>query len=267
MNMLDGKLTELAEQQRVGLMAHLVAGYRTLDECREVALGMARNGADILEIQIPFSDPTADGPVITTACQTALRNGTTPRDALDLAADIVATCRVPVLIMSYFNLLFRWPGGLEGFLTEAAKAGVAGTIVPDIPPEEQDEPYFDRCRSAGLHPIVLVSPNVPRQRLLELKRYASGLIYATARVGTTGAETDVADQGLVDFLTQVRRTFDLPVAVGFGIRSRAHIESLAGTAQVAIVGTQFLRTLEAGGTAALIEEVRRLAGNPNRATG
>jgi tryptophan synthase alpha chain len=260
MNLLDTTLTRLEAEHRVGLMAHLVAGYRSLEESREVAIGLARNGADILEIQIPFSDPTADGPVITTACQRALAGGATPRAALDLAGEVVAACGVPVLMMSYYNLLFRWPGGLAAFVADAAARGVAGTIVPDIPPEEAEDAYYDRCRGAGLHPVVLVSPNVPEARFRELKPYASGLVYATARVGTTGAASDLDAEAVRDFLRSVHRTFELPVAVGFGIGSREQIDSLAGAAQIAAVGTRLLRTLEAQGVSGLIEEVRQLAG-------
>ena len=110
-----------------------------------------------------------------------------------------------------------------------------------------------------MHPIVLISPNVPDARLAELKPCASGLVYATARVGTTGAATDVEHAALHGFLARVRRTFALPVAVGFGIRSRAQVAALAGAADVAVVGTKLLGTLESQGIEALLAEVRELA--------
>ena len=116
MQRLEHALAALKSRGRVGIMAHMVAGYRTREESREVALALARNGADLLEIQVPFSDPTADGPVITTACQAALEGGATPRHALELAGEVVERTGVPVLLMSYYNLLLRWPGGLDGFL-------------------------------------------------------------------------------------------------------------------------------------------------------
>jgi len=259
-NLLDEKLGRLATEGRVGLMAHLVAGYRSLAESKEIARGLAENGADILEIQIPFSDPTADGPVITAACQAALRAGTRPRDALELARDAVASTGVPVLLMSYANILVRWPGGMEAFLAEAAAGGIAGIIVPDLPPEEEDGRYYRGARAAGLHPILVVSPNVPAERLRVLAPHASGLIYATARVGTTGAASDLGHDALKGFLTLVHETCGLPIAVGFGIRNRAQIDALAGSAEVAVVGSQLLRALDERGVEAVFAEVRALAG-------
>jgi len=259
MNALDLKLKEIAAERRVGLMAHMVAGYRTLEESRKVARNLAENGADILEIQIPFSDPTADGPVITEACQVALHGGTTPADALELAREAAAG-GTPVLVMSYFNLLFKWPGGLEAFFAEVARAGVSGLIVPDIPPEEKSERYFEGAREAGLHPIVLVSPNVSGKRLSQLKPFASGLVYATARVGTTGASSDIEERSLRDFLGKVKAEFELPVALGFGIGEREQIEALRGIAEVAVVGTRLLRTLKEEGLEALYSRVKELSG-------
>jgi len=258
-NRLDEKLRDLAAERRVGLMAHLVAGYRTREESRAVALNLAAGGADILEIQIPFSDPTADGPVITAACQAALLAGARPRDALKLAGEVAAASGLPVLLMSYFNILFRWPGGLAAFAREAAERGITGTIVPDIPPEEGGGEYHATMRRAGLHPILVVSPNVPEKRLRDLAPHGSGLVYATARVGTTGAATDLGSDELRDFLSVARRALGLPLAVGFGIHERRQIEALAGLAEVAVVGTRFLRTLESGGPEGVLEEARRLA--------
>ena len=144
--------------------------------------------------------------------------------------------------------------------SEAARAGVAGLIVPDIPPEEKSERYFEGAREAGLHPIVLVSPNVSEKRLSELKPFASGLVYATARVGTTGASSDIEERSLREFLGRVKAEFELPVALGFGIGERKQIEALRGIAEVAVVGTRLLRTLKEEGLEALYKQVRNLAG-------
>ncbi len=240
-------------------MAHLVAGYRSLEESRDVALGLARNGADILEIQIPFSDPTADGPVITEACQHALAEGVRPRDVFDLAGEVIRETGVPVVLMSYFNLLFRWSGGLESFVEQAASCGISGLIVPDIPPEETQEPYYRICRDAGVDPVVVLSPNMPEGRLAELKPISSGFVYATARVGTTGTASDTEGEALKAFLDRVNRVFALPVAVGFGIRSRRQLEQLEGYAAVGVIGTHFLRVLQKQGKEGVIEEIRSLA--------
>lgn len=258
MNLLDRKLKQLKDENRVGVMAHLIAGYRSRQESLDVAMALAGNGADILEIQIPFSDPTADGPVITEACQAALKGGAKPGDALDLARTVIEETGTPVLLMSYFNILFRWPGGLEAFIKAAAETSVSGLIVPDIPPEETADPYYSLCRDAGIHPVVVLSPNMPEDRLRELKPFASGLVYATARVGTTGAASDVTDSGLQDFLAGAGRCLDLPIAVGFGIQSREQILGLQGAAQVGVTGTYLLRALNAGGIDGITEAIQSL---------
>jgi len=257
-NALDDLLSELKRAGRVGVMAHLVAGYPSEQESKDLAKALAENGADILEIQIPFSDPTADGPVITAACQKALQTGTKPRFALELAAQVVKATARPVLIMSYLNILFRWPGGVERFLREAAAAGVCGTIVPDIPPEEDHEGYFTLCPRSGVHPIIVVSPNVPRERLAVLKSAASGMVYTTSRVGTTGAASDVADPTLRGFLQTLHQEIGLPVAVGFGIRDRRQIEALSGLAEVAVVGTYLLETFQNAGVKGAASALRAL---------
>ncbi len=254
-------MAAVARAGRAGIMAHLVAGFRSMDESRALACGLAENGADVLEIQIPFSDPTADGPVITAACTVAIAAGATPRASLALAGEVIRAAGAPVFLMSYYNILFRWPGGPSAFFAEAAALGVAGLIVPDLPPDEDAEHYFDGCRAAGLHPVLVVSPNIPDARLAELAPYASGLVYTTARVGTTGAESQVRDAAFIEYMGRLRKAFGaVPIAVGFGIRSRAQVEALAGLADLAVVGTHLLSTLAEKGRDAACAELARAAG-------
>ncbi len=254
-------MAAIARTGRAGIMAHLVAGFRSLEESEALACGLAGNGADVLEIQIPFSDPTADGPVITAACTAALAAGATPRAALALAGRVTRAADVPVFLMSYYNILFRWEGGPRAFFAEAAALGVAGLIVPDLPPDEDAEHYFDGCRAAGLHPVLVVSPNITDNRLAALAPYASGLVYTTARVGTTGAESRVLDPAFSAYMGRLRKAFGaLPIAVGFGIRSRAQVEALAGLAELAVVGTQLLSALAEKGPDAACAELARVAG-------
>ncbi len=261
MKSFDACLRRLGTERRVGLMAHMVAGFRSCEESRALARGLATHGADVLEIQIPFSDPTADGPVITAACQEAIEAGATPRAALDLAAEVIDATGIPVFLMSYYNIIFRWPGGPAAFFKEAAKIGVTGMIVPDMPPEEQAERYYDRCREAGLHPVLVVSPNIDDARLAALAPFASGMVYTTARVGTTGAASDLRSAGFGEYLGRLKKAFGtIPIAVGFGIQARAQIEALAGLAEVAVLGTHLLKTLSARGVEGVCAELAHLAG-------
>ena len=216
-------------------------------------------------MQLPFSDPTADGPTITAACHRALAAGARPADGLRLVAELAPRTRAAFLFMSYFNLPFNHrsadgTAGVAAFARDAAAAGASGLIVPDIPPEEEHEGYPEACRAAGIHPIYVVSPNAGDGRLRAVGRHASGLVYSTSRTGTTGKEVEIRFGELGEFLARARSTIGLPLAVGFSISRRDQVESLRGIAEVAVVGSHLIRSHQAGGLAVLEREVRSLGG-------
>jgi tryptophan synthase alpha chain len=266
---IDRALERIRSEGRVGLMAHLVLGYPTLEASRHIVLSMVRSGVDLIEVQLPFSDPTADGPTITLACHRALERGIKVADGLRFVAEMGRHHQVPFLFMSYYNLLFNYRageaaaggrGGVAAFARDAAAAGAAGLIVPDLPPEEDQEGYPEACRESGLHPIYVVSPNVGEDRLRAVARVAGGFLYSTSRTGTTGKDVEIEFAELGAFLERARQVSKLPLAVGFSIQKREQIEALRGRAEIAVVGSHLIRVYEKHGLTVLERELRTLAG-------
>jgi tryptophan synthase alpha chain len=261
---IDRVLERLRSEGRVGLMAHLVLGYPTLEASRHIVLTMARSGVDLIEVQLPFSDPTADGPTITLACHRALERGVRVADGIRFVAEMSKLHSIPFLFMSYFNLLFNYQGsgrrGLAAFAAAAAEAGASGLIVPDLPPEESQEGYPEACRESGLHPIFVVSPNVGQDRLQAVGKVAGGFLYSTSRTGTTGKDVEIELEELKSFLARAREVCGLPTAVGFSIQRREQILALKGHAEIAVVGSHLLRVYDKHGLTGLERELRTLAG-------
>jgi len=221
-------------------MTHIVGGYPTMDECEQIALTMAKSGVSFIEIQIPFSDPVADGTTIMKANQIALKNGTTPQDCLELMKRLKSHKGMPpLLFMSYYNILYKYE--LEKFCWDAAEAGAYGLIVPDIPvDEEKHEHYLENCKKNGLHPIQVISPITPERRLNKIAAVASGFVYCVARAGTTGESRNASIIKLEGYLQKVRRFIKTPLAVGFGISTPKNVEEVLQHADIAVIGSRII---------------------------
>ncbi len=223
------------------LMTHIVAGYPDLETSEALVKTMAKAGVAFLEIQIPFSDPVADGPVIMRANETALKQGITPDDCLALLERLHQSVTIPLLFMTYYNIIFRY--GVTAFCRRAAQAGAYGLIVPDIPYHEEPYDHFlAACREAGLHAIQVVSPLTPDHRLEKIASLASGFIYCVSHTGLTG-DTGAERKALLQYLKRVRQFTDLPLAVGFGISTPEQVRGLTGHADIAVIGSQVIRLL------------------------
>ena len=235
MTVLEKKLQELKSKGKLGLMTHVVVGYPTLRDTVNLVRLMAKEGVDIVELQIPFSDPLADGPTIMKACEKALENGTRVKDAFDIAKKLSQEVSIPLLFMAYYNTLFKY--GTEKFCRDAVSVGASGLIVPDMPIEEEgNEHLMEYCEKYRLENIQVVSPASTDERLIKNARVASGFVYATARQGITGAREKL-DPAIISYLTKLRQYFSVPIAVGFGISKKEHVEALVGYADIAIVGS------------------------------
>ncbi len=181
------------EEKPILIMAHIVLGYPTMETSLRTVEAMVDAGVDLMELQIPFSEPIADGPVILRANHVALENGATVSACLDAAAEAASSFPIPFLIMSYCNVLFRY--GVEGFVCSLAERGLRGAIVPDLPPEEGGA-YFEAMHRSGLAPIVIFAPTTSLERMAHLTRFGKGFVYCVARKGVTGSHTDFsADLG------------------------------------------------------------------------
>lgn len=238
MNLIDKQLEEIKSEKRIGLMTHVVVGYPSLDLTVRLAEIMANTGADFIELQIPFSDPLADGPTIMKACEDALESGVKVKDSFEAAKMISSKVSTPLLFMAYFNTVFKY--GIEKFCRDAKKAGVSGLIVPDLPMEEEDnEEFIKNCRKYSLYKIHVLSPASTDERLRKNAKKAKGFVYCTARQGITGAQKEL-NSNILAYLKNVKKHFDIPVAVGFGISKKEHINMLLSHADIAIVGSAIL---------------------------
>lgn len=230
------------------LMTHLVLGYPSLAVNREVIAQMAANGVDCIELQIPFSEPIADGPVILKANQQSLNTGISVEDCFQFGQEMAtAFPAVRFLFMTYYNIVFKY--GEEAFLRRTKEIGFCGTIVPDLPPEEGAS-YLAASEALDLAPIQFFTPTSTDERMREVAALAKGFVYCVARRGVTGHHT-AFDDSLGAYLARCRAATYLPLAVGFGISGREDVAMLQGKADMAVIGTATIKLVDAQGPTAV----------------
>lgn len=255
MNAIDQQLATLKKQSRPGLMTHVVIGYPSLKDTEEIILAMVQSGADFVELQIPFSDPLADGPTIMNACDIALKLGTRVTDAFKLAKNLSAKVKTPLLFMCYYNTIFNI--GVAEFCKRAKEAGISGLIVPDMPLEEEsEEGFLAACKREDLYPIRLISPVSSVERLAKNAQIAQGFVYCSARQGITGAKSKL-DPELVKYLKLARGYFQIPLAVGFGISSKERVDLIAPFADIVIVGSAIIDIISKSSRKDLISNIKK----------
>lgn len=241
---LTSDIRQRLQNKPILLMTHLVLGYPSLDVNLQVIRQMAANGVDCIELQIPFSEPMADGPVILKASQEALARGIRVADCLAFAGEVVREFpEVNFFFMTYYNIIFRH--GEEAFIKLSARIGVKGLIVPDLPPEE-GRSYLRLCREHKVAPIMFFTPTSTDERMREVAGHGDGFIYCVARKGVTGRKTAM-DEALAGHLARYRAATDLPLAVGFGIAGREDVAMLEGKADMAVIGTATIRLVDEKG--------------------
>lgn len=239
------------------LMTHLVLGYPSLAVNREVIRQMAENGVDCIELQIPFSEPIADGPVILKASQQSLDNGISVEECFRFGQEMAAEFpAVRFLFMTYYNIVFKY--GEEAFLRRTRDIGFCGTIVPDLPPEE-GQSYLLTSKELGLAPVQFFTPTSADERMRGVAALGAGFIYCVARRGVTGQQT-AFDDSLHQYLARCRKATDLPLAVGFGISTREDVAMLTGKADMAVIGTATIKLVDAHGPAAVGPFIASLLG-------
>lgn len=224
------------EEGRAALMPYMMGGFPDLEISTAIARSYADNGADLIELGVPFSDPLADGPVIHEAATQALAAGTRLDDVLQVCRAV--SDRIPVILMAYTNSILGRDGAAT-FGQKAAGAGASGVIVPDLPLGE-DESIRADLAAAGLAVVPLVAPTTLGQRRAEICRIASGFVYVVSSVGTTGERSEVPAH-LKDLVTDVESRSDVPVAVGFGIGSPEHAATVGQIADGVIIGSKLVR--------------------------
>jgi tryptophan synthase alpha chain len=223
------------------LVAYMMAGHPTRKRSIEVGKRLVTSGVAALEVGIPHSDPLADGPVIQRAGHTALEHGMTVGGSLEVAAAI-AREGIPVVLMTYINPILAYDP--RRFAAEAAQAGVAGVIVPDLPVEES-EPVAGWLRSAALDTVFMVAPTTSAQRIETICEHSSGFVYCVTVTGITGARKQLPE-GMKELIGQVRKHTELPIAAGFGISRPEHMAALRGVADAAVVGSAIVDKIDHG---------------------
>jgi len=251
---LESYIRKRLDEKEILLMTHIVLGYPSFDDNFGMVAAMVEAGVDLMELQIPFSEPTADGPVIAHANQRALESGVTVKDCLKLAEKVTSAFDIPFLIMSYYNILFRY--GVTPFAALMSDCGLRGAIIPDLPPEE-GQAYLDAMQAHNLAPIFIFSPTTSPDRMRYLAAFARGFIYCVSRKGVTGTSTNFSEE-LITYLKVCRMSTSLPLALGFGIKEKSEIDFLKGKADIAVMGSQTLRIMEQKGLAAVEKFVRSL---------
>lgn len=245
---------ELRGRGERGLIPYFTAGDPSLAVTGDLLLEAVRQGADLLELGVPFSDPLADGPVIQRASQRALANGVTLSRVLELTREARGAVRAPIILLTYYNPVLAF--GLKAFAGAAVDAGVDGVIVPDLPPEEAG-PLATEARAAGLDLIYLVAPTSPPDRMRMIARRSHGFIYAVSLTGVTGARAELPPE-LAAHLRDLRSVTTKPICVGFGVSTPEQVRSLAALVDGVIVGSAIVRQVEAHqGSAGLVAEVGR----------
>jgi len=245
---LEHELKQRLEHKKMLLMTHLVLGYPSLAVNREVIRQMAEGGVDCIELQIPFSEPIADGPVILKANQQSLDSGITVEECFRFGQEMAAAFpQVRFLFMTYYNIVFKY--GEAAFLKRTSDIGFCGTIVADLPPEE-GQSYLAASKELGLAPVLFFTPTSTDERMRAVASQGAGFIYCVARRGVTGKQT-AFDHTLDQYLARCRRATGLPMAVGFGISSREDIALLTGKADMAVIGTATIKLVDAQGPAAV----------------
>lgn len=220
----------------------VTCGDPSLDVTEQLVYAMADAGADLIELGIPFSDPTAEGPIIQAANVRALAGGVTTDKIFDMVRRIRKKTQIPMVFMTYANVVFSY--GSEKFISTAAEIGMDGLILPDLPFEEKDE-FNPLCRQYGLDLISLIAPT-SHERIAMIAKEAAGFVYCVSSLGVTGMRSNIATDigGMVDL---VRRSTDVPCAVGFGISTPEQAAKMAAVSDGAIVGSAIVKLCEAYG--------------------
>ncbi len=262
MNRIAGKFNELRSKSEKALIVYLTAGDPSLDVTKKLILALEKAGVDIVEIGVPFSDPTADGPVIQAAAQRALKTGTTLEGVLRLVAEVRRSSEIPVLLFGYYNPVFAY--GAEKFSKAAQKAGVDGILVVDLPPEEAQElrQYTD---AAGIDFISLIAPTTDAERTRLIAARAAGFLYYISITGITGtAAPEIAT--IKKAVGRVRKITELPIAVGFGISEPQQAREIGQFADGVVIGSAIVRMIDENrNNPALLEIVAGYAGDIKQA--
>lgn len=258
MSRIKNTFTRLKKKGEKALIPYIMAGDPDLATTKELIVALEKAGCDIIELGAPFSDPLADGPVIQKAALRSLVHHTGIADVLKLVAEVRTSSKIPLILMTYYNLIFHY--GEEKFVQDAAAAGLDGIILPDLPPEEAGT-LMPLAKKAGLDTIFLLAPTSTDERRKVVARAAQGFIYYVSLTGVTGSAVGLQQSAIAGSLAKIRETSDKPVAVGFGISTPDQAAQVASWgADGVIVGSALVKVVEQhSGSPDLVEKVAAFA--------
>jgi tryptophan synthase alpha chain len=247
---IEQAFARLRGEHRGGMVTYVTAGDPDAATSARILIGLARAGADVLEVGVPFSDPLADGPVIQRATERALASGMTLRGALDVVRTVRRSVDTPIVLFTYANPVVRMDAAV--FAREAKDAGVDGVLILDYPVEEA-EPLRAPLLDAGLDPIFLISPTTSDARIRRAGELGRGFLYLISRLGVTGVRDSLAAD-VRALVARVRAQSKLPVALGFGISSPGHVAQACASADAAVVGSALVQVIAEHGRAPDVAE-------------
>jgi tryptophan synthase alpha chain len=259
-NRIDKKFAELKERGKKAFIPFIMAGDPSLDITEKLIFELEKQGADIIELGVPFSDPLADGPTIQKSSERALKNKINIDSVCDLVKKVRSKTNVPIVFLIYYNLINNY--GVEKFVLAAKMSGVDGVVVPDLPPEESKD-LRDAAEGKCFSVVHLASPTSTEERLRKIASSTSGFIYYVSLTGTTGARTELPAD-ISKSLKKIKRITDIPVCVGFGISTPEQVEAVSKAADGVIVGSAIIKIVEENiGNKDMVEKVGGFAGKIN----
>jgi tryptophan synthase alpha chain len=255
MGRIGDRFSQLRERGERALVTFITAGDPDLETTEALVLTMAEAGADVIELGIPFSDPIAEGPTIQRASERALAAGASLRLILELVGRVRGRVEIPLVLMGYANPIHAM--GPVPFAEAAARVGVDGIIVPDLPPEE-GEVFYKECRERGIDPVLMAAPTTSEARLRMLVERTRGFLYYVSLQGVTGEREELA-RGIAEKVELAKRFGDVPVCVGFGISTPEHAAQVGRFADGVAVGSAFVNVIEAASSRAeAVDSVAKL---------
>ncbi len=258
---MEQAFRRLRDEHRTGIIPYVTIGFPSLEDTMAIVPAIEAAGADLIELGVPYSDPLADGPTIQAASYRALEGGMDSHRCVEAARTLRANgVRVPLIFMGYYNPILSY--GIDAYSKDCAEAGVDGLIVPDLPPEESGQ-LRTALHANGLSLISMLAPTSTDERIAVGTKEAEGFVYCVSVTGVTGARTDLP-AALPEFIARVRKHTPLPIAVGFGISERKHVESVGKYADAAAVGTALINVIDSAPPSERASKaaafIRRLAG-------
>ncbi len=249
---VDEKFYNLKSNKKLALMPFIMAGDPNVEITSEILLKLQENGADLIELGIPYSDPLADGPTIQLSASRALKAGTTPRKVITILDSLKGKLNIPIVLFSYLNPLLCF--GFEEFCDMASNAGVSGLIIPDLPLEEAYK-FSNVVRTYSMDLILLVAPTTPFERMKKISNYSKGFTYLVSVTGVTG-ERNKMENRVENLITKLKQINNNPIAVGFGISTPEHINKVREWgADGVIIGSAFVKRISSSSKKDVVNQV------------